>query len=232
MQSAPEPLSWLTLERYALGELSADERAEVEARLAASESDRACLAEILADKSELPPLTGLPEEDAPSAQVAAPASLAAARARQKAHWLPWSLGLCAAAAALLLVLRKPSGEQASDPALLADHVKGTDVTLRLHSDRSGSDPSRFSAGERFKLEVTCPPSLSDVLRLVIVQGSELFEPLPRSPSFRCGNLAAWPGAFALDGTEAADVCVYWGSSERPSKEDLARAGTCTRLSPP
>jgi hypothetical protein len=229
MSGAPEPLSWLTLERYALGELSADERAEVEARLAASESDRACLAEILADESELPALVGVPRKDAQGAPAAAPASLAAARARKKAQWLPWSLGLCAAAAALLLVLREPSGQHA---ATLGDHVKGADVTLRLHSDQQGADPRSFSAGERFKVQVTCPPSLSSVLRLVIVQGDALFEPLPRGASFRCGNLAAWPGAFALDGTEPADVCMYWGSSERPSKEELVHAGACTRLMPP
>lgn len=215
MQSAPEPLSWLTLERYALGELSAEERREVETRLAASEQDRACLAEIMADQSELPPL------------VPAPVPIASARARKQPSWLPWSLGLCAAAAALLVVLRRPA-----DPAFESEHVKGADVTLRLHSDQKGSDPHAFSAGERFKLEVTCPPSMSDKLRLIVVQGAEQFEPAPRDATFRCGNLVSWPGAFALDGTEPADVCLYWGTSTTPNHDELARAATCTRLAPP
>lgn len=219
MQSAPEPLSWLTLERYALGELSAEERRDVESHLAASELDRACLAEIMSDQSELPPL------------VPAAVPISSARARKKPSWLPWSLGMCAAAAALLLVLRKPADQHALDPTFEGEHVKGTDVTLRLHSDRRGADPHNFRTGERFKLEVTCPPGLSDKLRLIVVQGAEQFEPAPRDANFRCGNLVSWPGAFALDGSEPVEVCMYWGASSSPSHEELSRTAACTRLLP-
>jgi hypothetical protein len=138
MQDAPEPLSWLMLERYALGELSPDERKDVEARLARSEADRACLAEIMADQSELPPL----DEVSPIASARKP----------RASWLGWSAALAAAAAALLVVLHRPAPEE------LDQHVKGSDVALRLISDRQGDDPTRFSAGERFKLQITCPPA--------------------------------------------------------------------------
>ena len=213
MQSTHEPLSWLTLERYALGELSADERREVEARLAESEQDRACLAEILSDQGELPPLP----------QVS---SLDGARKKRNVRWLGLSATLCAAAAALVVLLR-PAGEQPGD-----EHVKGSEVALRLVSDRQGPAPSQFSAGERFKVEVTCPPSLSGALRLIVLQGAEQFEPLPRDASFRCGNLAPWPGAFALDGSEPADVCVYWGDSREPDRTELERAASCVRLAPP
>jgi hypothetical protein len=212
MQGAPEPLSWLTLERYALGELSPEERRDVEARLAESEQDRACLAEILSDRSELPPLPQVSPIDS-------------AKKRQRTRWLGASATLCAAAAVLVFLLR-PSGE------LRDEHVKGREVALRLVSDRQGPEPTQFSAGERFKVEVTCPPSLSGSLRLVVLQGAELFEPLPRDASFRCGNLVPWPGAFALDGSEPAEVCVYWGTREKPDRAELTRAASCRQLSSP
>jgi hypothetical protein len=212
MQDAREPLSWLILERYALGELSPDQRKDVELRLADSEADRACLAEIMADQSELPPL----------ARVSA---ISSARRRMR-PWLGWSAALCAAAAALLVVLRQP----ASDDADL--HVKGADVALRLVSDRQGADPTHFTAGERFKVQVTCPPTLSGSLRVLVAQGAEVSEPLARDAGFRCGNLAPWPGAFALDGAEPAEVCAYWGSKAQPDAAELARAGVCRRLSSP
>jgi hypothetical protein len=212
MQNAHEPLSWLTLERYALGELSAEERRDVEARLLLSEVDRACLAEILSDKSELPAL--------------AKVSLIDSAKKKRARWLGVSVTLCTAAAALIALLR-PAGDELRD-----EHVKGSEVALRLVSDRQGAEPAQFSAGERFKVEVTCPPSLSSSLRLVVLQGTELFEPLPRDASFRCGNLAPWPGAFALDGSEPAEVCIYWGTREKPDRTELARAASCRHLSPP
>ncbi len=213
MPSAHEPLSWLTLERYALGELGDDERREVEARLAESEQDRACLAEILSDKSELPPLPKVTAIDS-------------ARKKRNARWLGLSATLCAAAAALIVLFR-PAGNELGDA-----HVKGSEVALRLISDRQGPAPSQFSAGERFKVEVTCPPSLSGALRLIVLQGAEQFEPLPRDASFRCGNLAPWPGAFALDGNQPAEVCVYWGASSEPDRKELTRAASCVRLSAP
>lgn len=221
MQSAPEPLSWLTLERYVLGELSASERAEVEARLAASETDRACLAEIMADKSELPPL-------APARPVA---SIASARKRPRPQWLAWSAGLAAAAAALIVVLREPARD-GSAPSGGEEHVKGSEVTLRLVSDRQGHEPTHFRAGERFKVQLSCPPALSSALRLFVVQGSQVFEPLPRDASFRCGNQVLWPGAFALDGKEPAEVCLYWGPREQPAPGDFQQQATCSRLAAP
>jgi hypothetical protein len=229
MPGEPEPLSWLTLERYALGELTEPERADVEARLARSEADRACLAEIMADQSELPPLP-LPIGSA-LAQGKRPSVARANRALRPARpWLGWSAALCAAAAALLVVLNRPDNDRA--PTELSDHVKGADVTLRLISDQRGADPAQFSAGERFKVEITCPPALSGSLRVFVLQGEEIFEPLPRDARFRCGNLAPFPGAFALDGSEPADVCAYWGTVSVPTKKDFEREATCRRLMAP
>ena len=111
-----EPVSWLLLERYALGELGPDERADVEARLAASEEDRACLAQIRADTSALPllPLTAPARlRVAPAGPGSVPRSPAAQSAR--ARWIATSGALCAAAAALLLVLRPKPPSTAPTP---------------------------------------------------------------------------------------------------------------------
>jgi anti-sigma factor RsiW len=161
MASAHEPLSWLTLERYALGELSAEERARVEAQLAESPVDRACLQEILEDRSEL----SLPSP----APVASVTSLAPARAARRGRWLAVCAALGAAATIVLMV------RDQREPAPY-DGVKGSDVALRLISDRQGVEPRTFAAGERFKVEVTCPARLGASLRLLIFQGGEVFEP--------------------------------------------------------
>lgn len=222
MQSAREPLSWLTLERYALNELSSEERAEVETRLAESESDRACLAEILSDQSELPALP-------PLTTNVTPISAARADKQRTRGRLAVFATLSAAAALLLVFLRDPARDASGPSAPEPSGIKGADVALRLISDHQGSAPLTFGAGERFKLEVTCPPKLSHKLRLLVRQGGELFEPVPRAATFACGNLVPWPGAFALEGSEPADVCIYWGAAEEPSEAELQREATCTKL---
>jgi predicted nucleic acid-binding protein len=217
MSDAREPLSWLTLERYALGELSASERREVEAQLAESATDRAILAEIRADVSQLPPLPCDP-----------PRSLELARQRRrKRAWLALSAGLCAAAALLLVVRDRNDASLGAGPNVY-DGIKGADVALRLVSEQQGPEPRSFGEGERFKAEVTCPPALSGSVRLLIFQGNECFEPLPAS-ALSCGNLVPWPGAFTLDGSSPADVCLYWGAERSPKRQ--ARALTCTQLTP-
>jgi hypothetical protein len=178
----------------------------------------------LEDKSELPALGA-------GAKAMAIQSAAASKKSRQVRWLALSTTLAVAAVALIGVLRDPSRDAAA-PFRNEDQVKGTEVTLRLLSERAGRDPTHFSAGERFKLELTCPPGLSQALRVYVVQGNQVFEPMPRDPSFRCGNLVTWPGAFALDGQEPADICVYWGSNERPAADDFQHQASCSRLAAP
>lgn len=247
-----EPISWLLLERYALGELAPEERADVEARLAASEVDRACLAQIRADTSELPPLPTTAPAAAPARLHALPGGLAQAAPGPQARprpartrWIALSGALCAAAVALLVVIRTrhtgselattlPPRHPGDAPTLSDDGIKGAEVSLRLISDRQGADPRAFTSGERFKLELSCPPRLGSALRLFVFQGQEVFEPLPLGAPLACGNMVAWPGAFALDGSDAADVCVSWSAPADPVTS-LAQLGddvSCVRLAAP
>jgi len=217
MSEPREPLSWLTLERFALGELSPVELLEVEARLASSAEDRAILAQIRADQSPLPPLSCDP-----------PRALEQAHdKRRRQAWLALGAGLCAAAALLLVVRDRNDASLGAGPNVY-DGIKGAEVALRLVSDQRGPQPSSFATGERFKAEVTCPPALSGTVRLLVLQGEQLFEPLPAS-ELACGNLVPWPGAFSLDGSEPAEVCLYWGNERTPKRS--ARAMTCTQLKP-
>lgn len=235
-----EPLSWLLLERYALGELSPTERAEVERRLAESEVDRACLAQIQNDQSALPPLPATDTTGAPRdrSTASAPGAATLHKLPRRGGWIVVTSGLCAAAAAALLLFgpkRNVDGPESSQPALpaLDDGIKGSDVTLRLTGERQGVDPKSYGLGERFKVEVTCPPRLSSSLRLFVFQAGEVFEPLPTSTPIACGNLVPWPGAFALDGDEAAEVCVTWSarSGTARTREELGDEASCVPLAP-
>jgi hypothetical protein len=190
MSDPQEPLSWLLLERYALGELPASERARVEAQLAVSESDRARLAELRQAATALPDLPAAPRPPA-----------------RRARWLGMSLGL-AAAAALLLMMRP----QALEHGVMGPAVKGNDISIEILSDRKAGPARTFSPGERFKLLVSCPPGFPHELRPLVLQGDARFEALPRMPVFACGNRIPWPGAFALDGSEEVRVCVLWSDA--------------------
>jgi hypothetical protein len=221
MTGPREPLSWLTLERYALGELDERERAQVAARLAVSEADRAVLAAIMNDESELRPLPEVAPTAAPRAasvptRTSRGATITSRVARRSVP------AILAVAAALLLWRVVPSRELDAP----YEGVKGSEFALRLLSDRGGPNPRSFQLGERFKLEVTCPTSHQGPLRVLIYQGDERFEPLPPQ-TIACGNLVAWPGAFSLDGTQPAEVCLYSGTEREPPRG--APGLTCTTL---
>ena len=222
--SAPieEPLSWFTLERYALGELDDEATRQVERRLQQSAEDRACLDAILQDDSELPPLPIPLGRPGPRP----------GRALSRPSYWALSTALAAAAAMLLVLLRDDA------PALKAiRHVesgeKGGDVALVLTSDREGQNPETFAPGERFKVLVTAPTWFEEPLRVVVFQGGERYTPLAQGEPLPHGNLVPWPGAFALDGDEAAEVCVSWSEREPQATraEELGDEAVCIQLRP-
>src|SRR6476619_6611196 len=106
MSCISEPISWLRLERYHLGQLDAAERARVAEHLLACPACGACLAHLAAgDAVALPPLKVVP-------------------LRPWARLRP-TLGALAAAAALLVVSRAalPLGGE------LGTRVKGAEVAF-------------------------------------------------------------------------------------------------------
>ncbi len=198
-------VSWLQLERYALGELPEDERARIERALASSEEDRACLDAILSDATVLPPLP--------------------TRLQPKPRAKLWWVAAASLAAALALVAL-PS--DVPSQRVVRDGVKGGDAAIVLISERTGAAAERFRDGDRFKLLVTCPAFLATRLSVVMFQDGQRYQPL--APFDACGNQVPWPGAFVLDGAADVEVCVTWhddGSAR--SGRDLQPNAVCQRL---
>lgn len=225
-ESMHEPVSWLTLERYALDELPPAERARVRERLAQSSEDRACLAAILSDRTELPALPPLTSARLPGRPLHTE--------QKRRRWLMTSSVLGVAAALTLMFARRdtvpPSRRQ------LSQGTKGGELSLLVYGERTGAAATRFGQGERFKLLVTCPSWLAGQLRVAVFQAGQRYEPLAPAPAFTCGNHVPWPGAFTLDGSAPADVCLSFSESaagfehaQRP--DDLEPNVVCVRLQP-
>lgn len=220
--SPPEErmVSWLTMERYALGELSEAERREVESRLRDSEANRSRLEQILADKSELP-------------ELPAPSTVVKLRGRKSRPWLGVGSLLAAAAMVALGVVSIRDGTGVgSRSSGVREHIKGGDVSVLLVSESGVRAPSKFGQGERFKVLVTCPPAFEETLRLLVFQGGQRYEPLA-APKLACGNSVPWPGAFTLDGDQRAEVCLAWGPRAlgAPTRQELGDNVVCSELAP-
>jgi hypothetical protein len=203
-------VSWLQLEQYALGELNADDRVDVERRLTASSEDRACLDAILHDSADLPPL---------------PSVLPLRKKRYDKLW--WASAAALAAAIMLAVLPR---EAVPSRRSITDGVKGGEAAVTLISERTGVAARSFRDGERFKLLVTCPPWLSSRLSVTMFQSGRRYQPLTNAEHIECGNQVPWPGAFSLDGTGAVEVCVSWGENTPVhSPRELEPNVVCERL---
>jgi hypothetical protein len=206
--SCAEPVSWLRLERRHLGEVTGEESARIERHLAGC-------AECAAAASSLQSWNGR-----------MPALPAVAPPRRR-----WTLGLFAvpAAAALALVLwpRPPSGIKGSDVALTLVRERGGDIAL---------DPGTFAPTDRFKLLVTCPAAHALTWDVVVFQSGQVSYPFRDRPPIPCANRTPLPGALLIDGSGAATICLLWG---QPDRARLTREGQaalppqarCERLLP-
>ena len=210
-----EPISWLRLERYRLLELAPEAASEVERHLEACAACRACLGHVDAPREIAPLPLPLPARVRPAAprrrSVVAPVVIGA--------------GILAAAAAAVLWIA-PS----ADPRIPGPHtgIKGGELALqlvRLHAGSTGHDPARFTPGDRFKVQLTCPPGLRGRAHVVVLQAGAAFAPLEPYPLTDCGNLRTWPGAFALDGEAPVTVCVALAADVPPDLGALAKRGT-------
>lgn len=210
------PVSWLRLERYALGELDAGQRGDIAAHLATCARCRACADRIAAEaESELPPLP------APSPTTPVPPAVPGARA-----W-PWRFkprqhGLAALAAGLalvaaVLVLRPRQAAHVAGARVVA--VKGGEIAVELVREHGGSiawEPTSFGAGDRLKLLVTCAAPLEVQADIVVVQSDG---PVFVGPPARiaCGNRVPVPPAFRITGPGAARVCVLLDATDPPPR---------------
>jgi hypothetical protein len=200
-----QPISWLKLERYRLGELSAEESRRIEAHLNECQACRASLESIRADETALKPL--------PEAPPRAPGL----------RWVTAGAAL-AAAAALLVVLLVVDWHRAMPgvpPPKIA--FKGGELSISLVRERQGAvlhDPETFTSGDRFKVQVTCPPAEEISWDLAVFQDEEAWFPYVPEEPLRCGNRVPLPGAFSLTGDSPATVCLI-ASTQPPDRASLS-----------
>lgn len=201
------PVSWLRLERYALGELAPAERTEIAGHLTACPVCRARADRIAVDSGrQLPPLP------------AAPPSRSTGR---HPGWLAFAAMGAAAAAVLLAVWTRPGDGPQLGGRRIA--VKGGEVTIELVRERAGSiawEPTSFTADDRFKLLLTCAPPLRVYADLVVLQSDGPAFPGAAS-RIGCGNRIALPTSFRITGPGDASICVALDPNEPPSRARLA-----------
>jgi hypothetical protein len=205
-----EPISWLRLERYALGELSDVERSEVSQHLAACAACNSCFARI--EHDPVPQLTFLETAAADRTQR---------RGRRWTTWPVWA-GLASAAAAALLLLR-PAHDAVPGARR---HVKGGDFALelvRLDAENRVQEATHFDPADRFKALVTCPPAWRGAVGIVVYQAGKTYVPLSVRVFDECGNRRTLPGAFRLDGEARALVCASFASTEAEWRESIERS---------
>jgi|HubBroStandDraft_6_1064221.scaffolds.fasta_scaffold284766_3 hypothetical protein len=217
-----EPVSWLLLERFRLGELGEPERARIAEHVAACAACAACTARIEADEGlELPPLeVGAAGKRRHGAVPASP---------RRVRWLA-SVGAIAAAAATVLVLgrtwRAPGGA-AVDSGERA-RPKGDAMAFVLVRDdgqRMVDAQGVFRNGDRFKALITCPPSTTATFDLVVFDASGASFPLAQARGLTCGNEVPLPGAFRLTADGGSEtVCIVWGDGGEVDRTALSQSG--------
>jgi hypothetical protein len=222
-----EPLSWLRLERFHLGELAEPERTVIAQHLAACAACAACASVIEADEARSLPLIGAGGREPEP------------RSRVRTWWAGG--GALALAAAVVLII----GRAWRTPALPGDSrqasAKGDGmafVLVRDDGERLVEAGGVFREGDRFKALVTCPPSMSASFDLVVFDASGASFPLEAAGGIACGNEVPLRGAFRLSGEANETVCLVWrddGAVERkalsPRSVVTDRHAMCKELRP-
>jgi len=221
-----EPVSWLRLERFHLGEIEGKDGAPIAEHLAACSACAACFERIRKDEAEdLPALRAL----APGGAIVSKLTIFPVAAFA-------SMAALAAASALVLGLRGESaGVEVASQAAPTAHVKGGAVAFTLVRD----DGERFSGpdglyrdGDRFKALITCPPGGGVGFDVVVREGDRESFPLAPAGRFACGNDVPVPGAFRLTGHADETVCLVWNESGAVDRSESASLdGLCKHLAP-
>jgi anti-sigma factor RsiW len=221
-----EPVSWLRLERYALGEGSTEERSAVAGHLAACEACRACFEKIDADaKTALPPLDLRPPRRSRRAYLVRAAAATGA-------------GLALAAAAIVGVGRIGSDGGASGTS---GRTKGDAIAFSLVRDDDqliAEAGGTFRERDRFKALVTCPPGMRARFEVVVFDATGASFPLEVPADLPCGNDVPIPGAFRVTGAQPVHVCLAWGEApldrgllSRATDESALPRAVCKVLQP-
>ncbi len=206
-----EPISWLRLERYHLGEIRGGERAQIAKHLAACPACAACLERIEQDDA-----VALPTLPAPAGAKVV-----------KMRWPVQAValvGTLAAAAAVVLAMRGSHPVDGERPTLAGGRVKGDAMAFTLVSDddaRIEGTEGTYRQRDRFKAVVTCPPGAGGAFDVVVYDASGVSFPLEPAGGIACGNDVPIPGAFRLTGPGDETVCLVWNAGGAVDRGKLA-----------
>ena len=221
-----EHISWLTLERFWLGELGPADKARVEHALEQSEELRRCLEMIRADVAR--PLPPLPVVRAP-----------VAKQRRRWWWFEGWPALVAVTAGVIAIVGV--WNIWSRAGVRSDRFKGEAAVLELVRESGGiiaEDASVFLEGDLFKVRVTCSRPGPVSWQLSVFQGTEVSFPLSSLEQIHCGNRVVLPGAFRITASAPTLVCLSLDEGivppERLAKEGieaLPATAVCTHVRP-
>ncbi len=237
-----EPVSWLRLERYHLGDIHGGERTRIAEHLATCAVCAACLSRIEQDAAAPLPSLSLAATPVPRRGARVPLFARAAVV----------VGTVAAAVGGILAVHGP-GHRADErrSSASASRAKGGGAVafslVRDDAERIDGREGVYRESDRFKAMVTCPPTMSGMFDLVVYDDGGASFPL-EATLLACGNDVPLPGAFRLTGETAKTVCVVWseeGQGGRTPEEigghdraEVARGegalgerSSCKRLSP-
>lgn len=221
-----EPVSWLRLERYHLGEVALAEREAIAAHLAVCSACAACLAAIERDDGGvLPPLVP-------------PKFRHRGRFARFPPWTTAAMGAAAAAAVWVSMTQKRPREHGPFAAMPENRAKGDAIAFSLVRDdgeRVGDSGGIYRSGDRFKAVVTCAPGASASFDVAVFDTGAPSFPLPPAQDLACGNDVPLPGAFRLTGTSDETVCLFRSDDGAVDRSQIARevpgpdAALCKRL---
>jgi hypothetical protein len=207
---ASQPISHLRLERYALQELPAAERAHVDQHLAQCSTCRQCFEALQANEIVLLSLPAALTVSAQRPRVTLPPP------KSNLRRIGTIGAMLAAAAVALLVVRSTLSPDIWARPLPPSSIKGGEIALELVRERDGDTsfdrPHSYRSGDRFQVLVTCPPGAPMHWEAVVFQADEAFFPLSPGAPIACGNHIPLPGAFRLTGHKPTTVCVALDSS--------------------
>jgi hypothetical protein len=209
-----EPISWLRLERYHLGELGPEERSRIDQHLATCPACKACLERIEGDDAvALPPLP-------------APMPVRRVVRMRRPVLIGAVVATLAAAAAVVLAMRGSQPTDGERVAFQGARVKGDGIAFSLVRDdgmRVDGAEGIYRDGDRFKAIVTCAPGAAGAFDVVVYDSSGASFPLDPSVGLACGNDVPLPGAFRLTGTGDETVCLVWNAGGSVDRTTLSSA---------
>lgn len=215
MRCTDTPISWWSLELFHLKELPLAEMERVDKHLADCPLCRDCLDIIERDFRTIPQAILAPEVDSLWQRVRRP--------------LVYMTATAVVALTMVLVAwwNFPNPRLNDFPREARIHYKGGELSLTVVRERDGvvtEQPEGYLAGDRFRILITAPRDLDTYYELVVFQGDNVYFPYNANPELKGGNRMPLPGAFGIDGTEPAIICLMVGD-HLPKRHIVRRLGS-------